>query len=94
MASAAKSRSKKLVALKDRLNRLLAELDELCTSSADVFEVEEQVSLMEESFRAADALQTEVELDLDGEERQAAIDDWALCRQNYRVGKARARARM
>ncbi|KRX85998.1 hypothetical protein T12_16262 [Trichinella patagoniensis] len=38
MASAAKSRSKKLVALKDRLNRLLAELDELCTSSADVFE--------------------------------------------------------
>ncbi|KRX32047.1 hypothetical protein T06_5790 [Trichinella sp. T6] len=49
---------------------------------------------MEESFRAADALQTEVELDLDGEERQAAIDDWALCRQNYREGKARARARM
>ncbi|KRY17347.1 hypothetical protein T12_7757, partial [Trichinella patagoniensis] len=33
-------------------------------------------------------------LDLEGEERQAAIDDWALCRQNYRVGKARARARM
>ncbi|KRZ83914.1 hypothetical protein T08_6126 [Trichinella sp. T8] len=94
IASAAKSRSKKLVDLKDRLNRLLAELDELCTSSADVFEVEEQVSLMEESFRAADALQTEVELDLDGEERQAAIDDWALCRQNYRVGKARARARV
>ncbi|KRY15239.1 hypothetical protein T12_9011 [Trichinella patagoniensis] len=94
MASAAKSRSKKLVALKDRLNRLLAELDVLCTSCADVFEVEEQFSLMEESFRAADALQTEVELDLDGEERQAAIDDWALCRQNYRVGKARARARM
>ncbi|KRX94076.1 hypothetical protein T01_2566, partial [Trichinella spiralis] len=42
MASSAKSRSKKLVALKDRLNRLLAELDELCISSADVFEVEEQ----------------------------------------------------
>ncbi|KRY04281.1 hypothetical protein T01_3865, partial [Trichinella spiralis] len=41
------------------LNRLLAELDELCIRSADVFEVEEQVSLMEESFRAADALQTE-----------------------------------
>ncbi|KRZ61144.1 hypothetical protein T02_8087 [Trichinella nativa] len=49
---------------------------------------------MEESFRAADALQTEVELDLDSEERQAAIDDWSLCRQNYREGKARARARM
>ncbi|XP_003366617.1 conserved hypothetical protein, partial [Trichinella spiralis] len=94
MASSAKSRSKRLVALKDRLNRLLAELDELCISSADVFEVEEQVSLMEESFRAADALQTEVELDLEGEERQAAIDAWALCRQNYREGKARARARM
>ncbi|KRZ70324.1 hypothetical protein T10_9555 [Trichinella papuae] len=94
MASAAKSRSKKLVALKDRLNRLLAELDELCIGSADVFEVEEQVSLMEETFRAADELQTEVELDLEGEERQATIDDWALCRQNYRVGKSRAHARM
>ncbi|KRY36367.1 hypothetical protein T01_828 [Trichinella spiralis] len=94
MASSAKSRSKKPVALKDRLNRLLAELDELCIRSADVFEVEEQVFLMEESFRAADALQTEVELDLEGEERQAAIDDWALCRQNYREGKTRARARM
>ncbi|KRY44482.1 hypothetical protein T03_15120, partial [Trichinella britovi] len=71
MASAAKSRSKRLVALKDRLNRLLAELDGLCIRSADV-----------------------LELDLDGEERQAAIDDWALCRQNYREGKVRARARV
>ncbi|KRZ49905.1 hypothetical protein T02_2785 [Trichinella nativa] len=35
-----------------------------------------------------------MELNLDGEERQAAIDDWALCRQNYRVRKSRARARM
>ncbi|KRY22843.1 hypothetical protein T12_8033 [Trichinella patagoniensis] len=78
MASATKTRSKKLVALKDRLNRLLAELDELCIGSADAFEVEEQVSLMEETFRAADALQTEVELDL----------------ERYRVGKSRARARM
>ncbi|KRY56245.1 hypothetical protein T03_5383 [Trichinella britovi] len=49
---------------------------------------------MEETFRAADALQTEVELDLEGEERQAAIDDWAACHQRYRVGKSRARARM
>ncbi|KRZ95930.1 hypothetical protein T08_11349 [Trichinella sp. T8] len=94
MASAMKTRSKKLVALNDRLNRLLAELDDLCIGSADVFEVEEQVSLMEETFRAADALQTEVELDLEGEERQAAIDDWAACHQRYRVGKSRARARM
>ncbi|KRX70646.1 hypothetical protein T06_6785 [Trichinella sp. T6] len=92
------TRSKKLVAFKDRLNQsccwLLAELDELCIGSADAFEVEEQVSLMEETFRAADALQTEVELDLEGEERQAAIDDWAAYRQRYRVGKSRARARM
>ncbi|KRX67089.1 hypothetical protein T09_12573 [Trichinella sp. T9] len=94
MASAMKTRSKKLVALNDRLNRLLAELDDLCIGSADAFEVEEQVSLMEETFRAADALQTEVELDLEGEERQAAIDDWAACHQRYRVGKSRARARM
>ncbi|XP_003369383.1 zinc knuckle protein [Trichinella spiralis] len=94
MASAAKTRSKKLVALKDRLNRLLAELEELCIGSADAYEVEEQVFLMEETFRAADALQIEVELDLEGEERQAAIDDWAACRQHYRVGKSRARARM
>ncbi|KRX30280.1 hypothetical protein T06_5966, partial [Trichinella sp. T6] len=50
--------------------------------------------LLEESFRAADALQTEVELDLDGEELQVAVDDWALSRENYRKGKARARAWM
>ncbi|KRZ48234.1 hypothetical protein T02_4448 [Trichinella nativa] len=49
---------------------------------------------MEETFRAADALQTEVEPDLEDEERQAAIDDWAACRQRYRVEKFRARARM
>ncbi|KRZ48238.1 hypothetical protein T02_14859 [Trichinella nativa] len=35
MASATKTRSKKLVALKDRLNRLLAELDELCIGATE-----------------------------------------------------------
>ncbi|KRY93126.1 hypothetical protein T4D_14673 [Trichinella pseudospiralis] len=79
MASAANSEKKK---------------QETSCPQRSVEPVEEQVSLMEETFRAADALQTEVELDFEGEERQAAIDDWALCRQNYRVGKARAHARM
>ncbi|KRZ85007.1 hypothetical protein T08_11052 [Trichinella sp. T8] len=36
MESAAKVRSKKLAANKDRLNQLLAELEELCLESADV----------------------------------------------------------
>ncbi|KRZ64528.1 hypothetical protein T08_8026, partial [Trichinella sp. T8] len=35
MASAAKVRCKKLAANKDRLNQLLAELEELCLESAD-----------------------------------------------------------
>ncbi|KRX75173.1 hypothetical protein T06_4985 [Trichinella sp. T6] len=63
-------------------------------ATVNAFEVEEQVFLMEETFRAADALQTEVELDLEDKERQAAIDNWAACRQRYRVEKFRARARM
>ncbi|KRY10237.1 hypothetical protein T12_15320 [Trichinella patagoniensis] len=58
-------------------------------SSADVFAMVEEVSLMEEIIWAADALQTEVELNLEGEERQFAIDDWATCRQRYRVGRSR-----
>ncbi|KRZ00101.1 hypothetical protein T11_8724, partial [Trichinella zimbabwensis] len=69
MASAAKVRSKKLAANKDRLNRLLAELEELCVGSADVYEIEEQISMPEEIYRASDALQAELELDLEGEER-------------------------
>ncbi|KRZ00049.1 hypothetical protein T11_1530, partial [Trichinella zimbabwensis] len=69
MASAAKVRSKKLAANKDRLNRLLAELEELCLGSADVYEIEEQISMTEEICRASDALQAELELDLEGEER-------------------------
>ncbi|KRZ78550.1 hypothetical protein T10_5792 [Trichinella papuae] len=70
MASAAKVRSKKLAANKDRLNRLLAELEELCVGSADVYEIEEQISMTEEIYRASDALQAELELDLEGEERK------------------------
>ncbi|KRZ13791.1 hypothetical protein T11_10670 [Trichinella zimbabwensis] len=70
MASAAKIRSKKLAANKDRLNRLLAELEKLCVGSADVYEIEEQISMTEEIYRASDALQAELELDLEGEERK------------------------
>ncbi|KRY33452.1 hypothetical protein T01_8253 [Trichinella spiralis] len=88
MASAAKARSKKLAINKGLLNRLLAELEELCVGSADIYEIEEQVSMTEEMYRASHVLKAELEMDLKGEERQSAIDDWARCHQRYRYGRS------
>ncbi|KRY47805.1 hypothetical protein T03_15691 [Trichinella britovi] len=77
MASATKVRSKKLAANKDHLYQLLAELEELCLESADVREIKEQIALMKKIYHESDALQGELVLDLDGEERQSAIEDWS-----------------
>ncbi|KRZ03238.1 hypothetical protein T4B_11581, partial [Trichinella pseudospiralis] len=92
MASAAKVRSKKLAANKDRLNQLLAELEELCLESADVGEIKEQISLTEKIYHESDALQGELLLDLDGEERQSAVEDWSKWRKLFRQRKSRAPA--
>ncbi|KRZ81241.1 hypothetical protein T08_16406, partial [Trichinella sp. T8] len=90
MASAAKVRSRKLAANKDRLNQLLAELEELCLESADVREIKEQISLTEKIYHESDALQGELVLDLDGEERQSAIEDRSKWRKLFRQRKSRA----
>ncbi|KRX99469.1 hypothetical protein T4E_2821 [Trichinella pseudospiralis] len=90
MASAAKVRSKKLAANKHRLNQLLAELEELCLESADVGEIKEQISLTKKIYHESDALQGELLLDLDGEERQSAIEDWSKWRKLFRQRKSRA----
>ncbi|KRX32717.1 hypothetical protein T05_15983 [Trichinella murrelli] len=84
MASATKVRSKKLAANKDRLYQLLAELEELCLESADVREIKEQISLMKKIYHESDALQGELVLDLDGEERQFAIEDWSKWQKLFR----------
>ncbi|KRY42505.1 hypothetical protein T01_11252 [Trichinella spiralis] len=89
-ASAAKVRSKKLAANEDRLNQLLAELEELCLESADVREIKEQISLTETIYHESDAFQGELVLDLDGEERQSAIEDWSKWRKLFRQRKSRA----
>ncbi|XP_003382151.1 conserved hypothetical protein [Trichinella spiralis] len=77
MASAAKARSKKLAINKDGLNRLLEELEQLCLAPAHISEIKEQVSMTEELYRVTDALQTELEQDLEGEEQQCAMEDWS-----------------
>ncbi|KRY87250.1 hypothetical protein T4D_7963 [Trichinella pseudospiralis] len=87
MASAAKVRSKKLAANKDRLNELLAELEELCLESADVGEIKEQISLTKKIYHESDALQCELLLDLDGEERQSAIEDWSKWRKLFQTAE-------
>ncbi|KRY23254.1 hypothetical protein T12_2269 [Trichinella patagoniensis] len=46
--------------------------------------------MTEETYRAAEALQAKLGLDLEGEERQSAINDWARCRQRYRYGRSLA----
>ncbi|KRX15682.1 hypothetical protein T07_10723 [Trichinella nelsoni] len=62
---------------KDGLNRLLEELEQLCLAPAHISEIEEQVSMTEELYRATDALQTELEQDLEGEEQPCAMEDWS-----------------
>ncbi|KRX32708.1 hypothetical protein T05_11601 [Trichinella murrelli] len=80
MASAAKVRSRKLAANKDRLNQLLAELEELCLESADVREIKEQISFTEKIYHESDALQGEL----------SAIEDWSKWRKLFRQRKSRA----
>ncbi|XP_003378035.1 conserved hypothetical protein [Trichinella spiralis] len=84
MASAAKAISKKLSANKARLTRLLAELEELCLGSADVYEIEEQLFMTKDLYRASGTLQAELEQDLEGEEHQHATDDWGRYRRLFR----------
>ncbi|KRX72650.1 hypothetical protein T06_5777 [Trichinella sp. T6] len=74
MASAAKVRSRKLAANKDRLNQLLAELEELCLESADVREIKQQISLTEKIYHESDALQGELVLDLDANLRANDVE--------------------
>ncbi|KRY44155.1 hypothetical protein T03_5971 [Trichinella britovi] len=54
------------------------------TKITDVNEIEEQVLVTEELYRASGALQAELEQDLEGEERQCATDDWARRRWLFR----------
>ncbi|KRZ97987.1 hypothetical protein T08_10239 [Trichinella sp. T8] len=84
MASAAKAISKKLSANKARLTRLLAELEELCLGSADVYEIEEQLSVTKDLYRASGTLQAELEQDIEGEEHQHATDAWGRYRRLFR----------
>ncbi|KRZ83146.1 hypothetical protein T08_1966 [Trichinella sp. T8] len=56
--------------------------------SADVNEIEEQILMTEELYRASGALQAELEQDLEGEERQCATDDWARRRWLFRNWKS------
>ncbi|KRY33161.1 RNA-binding protein 28, partial [Trichinella spiralis] len=86
------SPSKKLVANKERLQLLLEELNQLCTSLASVAEIEEQMLMSEELYRQTDALQVEYETSLDDAERRVAMMQWAKFRKSFRQSKAQARA--
>ncbi|KRZ26216.1 hypothetical protein T4C_4690 [Trichinella pseudospiralis] len=85
-----RSDPRSLLRTKHRLNQLLAELEELCLESADVGEIKEQISLTEKIYHESDALQGELLLDLDGEERQSAVEDWSKWRKLFRQRKSRA----
>ncbi|KRX21135.1 RNA-binding protein 28, partial [Trichinella nelsoni] len=86
------SPSKKLVANKERLQLLLEELNQLCTSLASVAEIEEQMLMSEELYRQTDALQVEYEIGLGDAERRVAMMQWAKFRKSFRQSKAQARA--
>ncbi|KRZ02789.1 hypothetical protein T11_10900 [Trichinella zimbabwensis] len=94
MSTRAREKSKKLIICKERLNRLFEELDQLCVGPAEVLEIEEQISMTERLFRETDALQVELELGLEEEERVMAEDDWSKYRKGFRERKARPLALM
>ncbi|KRZ21359.1 hypothetical protein T4C_13811 [Trichinella pseudospiralis] len=87
MASAAKVRSKKLAANKASFEPIVGRTRGV---SADVGEIKEQISLTEKIYHESDALQGELLLDLDGEERQSAVEDWSKWRKLFRQRKSRA----
>ncbi|KRY97377.1 hypothetical protein T4C_3625, partial [Trichinella pseudospiralis] len=64
----------------------------LCVGPAEVLEIEEQISMTERLYRETDALQVELELSLEEEERMMAEDDWSKYRKGFRERKARALA--
>ncbi|KRY24563.1 hypothetical protein T03_8561, partial [Trichinella britovi] len=92
MSARAREKSKKLIICKERLNRLFEELDQLCVGLAEVLEIEEQISMIERLFRETDALQVELELSLEEEERRMAEEDWSKYRKGFRERKVRALA--
>ncbi|KRZ54428.1 hypothetical protein T02_13454 [Trichinella nativa] len=94
MSARAREKSKKLIICKERLNRLFEELDQLCVGPAEVLEIEEQISMIERLFRETDALQVELELSLEEEERRMAEEDWSKYRKGFRERKVRALALM
>ncbi|KRX49588.1 hypothetical protein T09_1788 [Trichinella sp. T9] len=94
MSARAREKSKKLIIGKERLNRLFEELDQLCVGPAEVLEIGEQISMIERLFRETDALQVELELNLEEEERRMAEEDWSKYRKGFRERKVRALALM
>ncbi|KRY26929.1 hypothetical protein T01_2962 [Trichinella spiralis] len=94
MSARAREKSKKLIIGKERLNRLFEELDQLCMGPAEVLEIGEQISMIERLFRETDALQVELELNLEEEERRMAEEDWSKYRKGFRERKVRALALM
>ncbi|KRZ57133.1 hypothetical protein T02_12265 [Trichinella nativa] len=94
MSTRARENSKKLIICKERLNRLFEELIQLCAGPAELLEIEDQISMTERLYRETDALQVEVELGLEEEQRKMAEDDWSKYRRRFRERKARALALM
>ncbi|KRX83300.1 hypothetical protein T06_12996 [Trichinella sp. T6] len=65
-----------------------------CSGPAELLEIEDQISMTERLYRETDALQVEVELGLEEEQRKMAEDDWSKYRKRFRERKARALALM
>ncbi|XP_003378366.1 conserved hypothetical protein [Trichinella spiralis] len=60
MASAARTKSKKLAVNLNRLNQFLEELDEVCIASTDAYEIEDHILMTECLYLETEILQTEL----------------------------------
>ncbi|KRY37448.1 hypothetical protein T01_7515 [Trichinella spiralis] len=60
MASAARTKLKKLAVNLNRLNQFLEELDEVCIASTDAYEIEDHILMTERLYLETEILQTEL----------------------------------
>ncbi|KRZ66159.1 Retrovirus-related Pol polyprotein from transposon TNT 1-94, partial [Trichinella papuae] len=74
------------------LNWLRHLLEELRIASADAYEIEYQISMTGRLYLETEALQTELEQNLEEEEMRRASEDWSSYRKTFRQRRAKARA--
>ncbi|KRX93769.1 hypothetical protein T4E_436 [Trichinella pseudospiralis] len=68
---------KMLINYKGRLHQLSEEVEHLCKEPSKVFEIEEQISMIERLYRKTNGLQVELTFGVEKKEQKIAGDNWS-----------------